>query len=327
MSKFKFIYLILGASLLFYIFKKVDFNLFLNELHKLRFSFFIILIIYFFGFILDSYAWKLCIENLIKKKLKLYDIFKIRIIGEAFNYILFQVGGEPIKAFLLKNNLNIKYKSSLGSLILAKTIILFALILFSFIGLASIFYTKKFGSNLENASLIGFLFFTILITLFFIVQRYKLTSKIHSLFKTKLSKKFNKYFKHLQETEHKLADFYKKTKKDFFKILFFNLSNWFFGALELYAIFILFDQKITFLEAIAIETLVQLVRAMLFFIPSNIGTQEGIFVIAVNALKDSTPLGLAVAVIRRLREVLWISIGLVLGFNQKIDFKEIKRRL
>ena len=100
MSKFKFIYLILGASLLFYIFKKVDFNLFLNELHKLRFSFFIILIIYFFGFILDSYAWKLCIENLIKKKLKLYDIFKIRIIGEAFNYILFQVGGEPIKAFL-----------------------------------------------------------------------------------------------------------------------------------------------------------------------------------------------------------------------------------
>ena len=66
---------------------------------------------------------------------------------------------------------------------------------------------------------------------------------------------------------------------------------------------------------------------MLFFIPSNIGTQEGIFVIAVNALKDSTPLGLAVAVIRRLREVLWISIGLFLGFNQKIDFKEIKRRL
>jgi len=66
---------------------------------------------------------------------------------------------------------------------------------------------------------------------------------------------------------------------------------------------------------------------MLFFIPSNLGTLEGVFVIVVNILKDSTSLGLAVAIIRRLREVIWISIGLILGFNQKIDFKEIKKKL
>ena len=327
MSKFKFLYLISGIALLVFIFNKVDFNLFLNELNKLRFSFFAILIIYFIGFIFDSYSWQLCIENLTKTKLKIHQIFKIRIIGEAFNYILFQLGGEPIKAFLLKNNFGIQYKTSIGSLILAKTIILFALIIFCFIGLLSIFYTNKFGANFENASLIGFALFTFLISLFFIVQRYKLTSKIHNVFKNKLSQKFNKFFKHLQETEYKIAEFYKKTKKDFFKILFLNLCNWFFGAFELYTIFFLLNQKITFLEAVAIETLVQLVRAMLFFIPSNLGTQEGVFVLAVNVLKDSTPLGLAVAIIRRLREVIWISIGLILGFNQKIDFKKIKSKL
>ena len=327
MSKFKFLYLIFGIALLVFIFNKVDFNSFLNELNKLRFSFFAILIIYFVGFILDSYSWQLCIENLVKTKLKLHQIFKIRIIGEAFNYIFFQVGGEPVKAFLLKNNYGIKYKSSIGSLILAKTIILFALIIFCFVGLVSIFYTNKFGDNFEKASLIGFVLFTTLISLFFIVQRYKLTSKLHNIFKNKFSKKFNNVFKHLKDTENKISNFYKKTKKDFFKILFLNLSNWFFGALELYAIFYLLNEKITFLEAVAIETLVQLVRAMLFFIPSNLGTQEGVFVLAVNVLKDSTPLGLAVAIIRRLREVIWISIGLILGFNQKIDFKEIKKRL
>ena len=327
MSKFKFLYLIFGIALLIFIFNKVDFNSFLNELNKLRFNFFAILIIYFIGFILDSYSWQLCIENLAKTKLKIYQVFKIRIIGEAFNYILFQVGGEPVKAFLLKNNFGIKYKLSIGSLILAKTIILFALIIFCFIGLISIFYTGKFGENFENAALIGFVLFTTLISLFFIVQRYKLTSKLHNIFKNKFSKKFNNLFKHLKDTENKISNFYKKTKKDFFKILFLNLGNWFFGALELYAIFYLLDERITFLEAIAIETLVQLVRAMLFFIPSNLGTQEGVFVLAVNVLKDSTPLGLAVAIIRRLREVIWISIGLILGFKQKIDFKEIKRKL
>ena len=327
MSKFKFVYLLFGIGLLVFIFNKVDFNSFLYELNKLRFNFLAILIIYFIGFILDSYSWQICIQNLVKTKLKLHQIFKIRIIGEAFNYIFFQVGGEPIKAFLLKNNFGIKYKSSFGSLILAKTIILFALIIFCFIGLISIFYTNKFGDKFEQVSLIGFLLFSTLITLFFIVQRYKLTSKLHNIFKNKLSKKFNKYFRHLQETEHKIADFYKKTKKDFFKILFINLFNWFLGALELYTIFFLLNEKISFLEAVAIETLVQLVRAMLFFIPSNLGTQEGVFVLAVNVLKDSTPLGLAVAIIRRLREVIWISIGLMLGFNEKINFKEIKKKL
>ena len=58
------------------------------------------------GFVLDTYSWKLCIENLINKKLIFHKIFKIRIIGEAFNYIFFQVGGEPVKAFLLKNKFN-----------------------------------------------------------------------------------------------------------------------------------------------------------------------------------------------------------------------------
>ena len=106
-----------------------------------------------------------------------------------------------------------------------------------------------------------------------------------------------------------------------------NLCNWFIGAIELYVIFILLNQKISFFEAVAIETLVQLVRAMLFFIPSNLGTQEGVFVIAVNILKDSTPLGLAVAIIRRLREVIWISIGAIFGYNQKISFKKIKSKL
>ena len=175
--------------------------------------------------------------------------------------------------------------------------------------------------------MIGFVLFTSLITLFFVVQRYKLLSKIHTLFKNKLSNKINNFFKILKETENKISVFYKKTKINFFKILFLNIFNWFIGALELYVIFILLDQKITFFEAVAIETLVQLVRAMLFFIPSNLGTQEGVFVLAVNVIKDSTPLGLAVAIIRRLREVAWISIGLIIGYNQKIDFKKIKSKL
>ena len=254
-------------------------------------------------------------------------IFKIRIIGEAFNYIILQVGGEPVKAWLLKKKFNIKYKTSIGSLILAKTIILVALIIFCFFGLLSIFYSNKFGNYYENISLIGFIFFTSLISLFFIVQRYKISSKLINIFKHKLPKKIKIIFEHIKDTENKISEFYKHDRKNFFKILLLNLSNWFVGAFELYVIFILLNQEITFFEAVAIETLVQLVRAVLFFIPSNLGTQEGVFVLVINILKESMSLGLAVAIIRRARELIWITFGLILGYNQKINIKKIKQKL
>ena len=91
MSKFKFIYLIFGIALLVFIFNKVDFNSFLNELNKLRFSFIIILFIYFFGFVFDCYSWKLCIENLINKKLIFTKYLKLELLEKHLIIFFFKL--------------------------------------------------------------------------------------------------------------------------------------------------------------------------------------------------------------------------------------------
>ena len=61
------------------------------------------------------------------------------------------------------------------------------------------------------------------------------------------------------------------------------------------------------------ETAVQLVRAGTFFIPGRIGANEIGLVFVVETLPGLPSLGLAVALVRRGRELLWIVWGLWLG--------------
>ena len=54
-------------------------------------------------------------------------------------------------------------------------------------------------------------------------------------------------------------------------------------------------------------------RSGTFFIPASIGAQEGAFLLVYTAITGSPSLGIAVALVRRLREVLWIGWGVALG--------------
>ena len=69
-------------------------------------------------------------------------------------------------------------------------------------------------------------------------------------------------------------------------------------------------------DAWILESLVQLVRAGTFFIPANIGAQEGVYVFVVGALTGNASAGLAAALIRRCRELVWIAAGLAIGSVQ-----------
>ncbi len=94
-----------------------------------------------------------------------------------------------------------------------------------------------------------------------------------------------------------------------------TLANWVLGAVELYLIFWFFDNPISMAEAWSIEAVVELVRAGAFFIPAGIGAQEGALVLIVAPITGQPPLGLAVALVRRLREIVWIVWGGVIGWR------------
>jgi hypothetical protein len=70
---------------------------------------------------------------------------------------------------------------------------------------------------------------------------------------------------------------------------------------------------LTFGEVWIVEATTQFVRAATFFIPASLGAQEGAIILVCTALTGSPTTGVAVAVVRRLREIMWILWGMFLG--------------
>ncbi|CAN0502784.1 unnamed protein product, partial [Ectocarpus sp. 8 AP-2014] len=70
---------------------------------------------------------------------------------------------------------------------------------------------------------------------------------------------------------------------------------------------------VSFSDAVIIEGVTQLVRTGSFFIPLSLGAQEGAIVLIAGSLTGSPSAGLAAALVRRARELLWIVWGLWLG--------------
>ncbi len=57
----------------------------------------------------------------------------------------------------------------------------------------------------------------------------------------------------------------------------------------------------------------QAVRTASFFIPANLGAQDGAVVLIVGAFTGAPAAGLSTAILRRLRQLAWIAAGFAVG--------------
>jgi hypothetical protein len=69
---------------------------------------------------------------------------------------------------------------------------------------------------------------------------------------------------------------------------------------------------LTFLHSVLILAFTSLFANLIGFLPLQLGVQEGGFMLSITALGLSAATGLFVSIICRVREIIWIIIGLVL---------------
>jgi uncharacterized membrane protein YbhN (UPF0104 family) len=119
----------------------------------------------------------------------------------------------------------------------------------------------------------------------------------------------------LREVEDRLVGFYTTERFHFGLSVFFAFGDWVCEAGATYLAVNLLGFPIDFFDAMVIESFVILVRSTLFFVPADLGTQEGAQVLICGAITGSPAAGLALAAIRRSRDLLWIIWGLAIGSN------------
>jgi uncharacterized membrane protein YbhN (UPF0104 family) len=239
------------------------------------------------------------------------------LVGEAFNRVtpLGAIGSEPIKAVLVKKHYRIGYRETTASLILIQTVANIALVGFLLVGLLLLLTTQVLPVAYQFAASVGMAIFSVLILLFFLVQRYKVFSRIGGwLGQSRLRTRLLTLVELTHDLEERLIAYYTGHRRRFAVAVATAFLSWLLGMLEVYCAFWLLGHKITLITAWVIEANVALMRALLFFVPGHIGTQEGTLVVMSGIITGSPTLGFAVAVIVRCREMMLILWGLALAW-------------
>ena len=85
------------------------------------------------------------------------------------------------------------------------------------------------------------------------------------------------------------------------------------GATELLVISVLLGYPLSLADAWTIEAVVQLLRQATGFIPGSLGVVEGSMLLLYGIFTGDPPAGVAVALVRRARELIFVAGGIALS--------------
>lgn len=116
----------------------------------------------------------------------------------------------------------------------------------------------------------------------------------------------------LEQIDSQIAMLHSQHKITFYSSLLLELSARIFSSLEIYIILRVFTPEVSGWDCVLILAFSSLFSNLIFFFPMQLGAREGGLALAVDGLHMSPALGVYVGLITRLRELLWIAIGMIL---------------
>lgn len=121
-----------------------------------------------------------------------------------------------------------------------------------------------------------------------------------------------KHAERIKEMDKLTADLFTHRKKDFFFALSIEVIARFISCIEIVFMAIPIGYHLSFFQAVIVAAFSSLFANILFFSPMQLGTREGGLGIAFSMLSIPLGVGVYVGLITRIREMFWISIGVIL---------------
>jgi len=267
-------------------------------------------------YVVEAYGWKITLGPS-AKNIPFWRVLAIRTAGEVVNMTTptAYVGGEPLKAYLLSKH-HVPIVEGLASVVIAKTTMTIAEVVFILMGIALAFWTVGAdGSSGQTVAAglvsVGFL---ILVTaaLVFVQQQGLFTWLLEFLRKIGLKIHYLEVReKRLRSLDRTILDFYRDNRLTFCFSIGLFFVGWMAEALEVYIIIYFLGGPAMALSAISISALSVFIKSGTFFIPGSLGAQDGGNMLVLKAFGYSDVTGITFALIRRFRELVWIGLGLL----------------
>ncbi len=315
-NSIKILFLICGIGLFVWVIQTVDMKSVGDLLWKLGWGFIWVLGIYGIVTWIDTLSWKYGFKPESSHQIGSFSLWRIRQIGESFNTItpFGTVGGEPIKAQLLKDHHGLTFKQGLASLVIARTTFLSALILFMIPGVVFLVNSETAADQFKSISVTLLTVFSTAIILFLLFQISGSLGKVTAWLKKPFPfLKDSSFFEEMRELDQLMSTYYRSHPGRLSRSIGYALLGWIVGLGELYVTLYFLGVEVSFTDLWIMEAVSQLIRVCSFFIPLGLGAQGGGLVLIFTSLGLSADLGLTVSFVRRIKELLWVGLGLLLG--------------
>ena len=255
--------------------------------------------------VFDTLGWRCAFLGEVRFRV----LFAARLAGEAFNLTTpAALGGEAVKAWLLRGH--VPLDASLASVIVAKTTITIAQGIFLLLGVVVAWSTILQGSLLFYGMLWLLALETIGLSLFVLVQTRGMLGWAGRLL-DRLGVGAVRGRSTLGRVDDALGQFYRTAPGRLALSIAFHFGAWFLGSLETWLILRFLGVEVSFATATVIEAFGTAIKVATFLIPASLGALEGGFLATFVALGLSAPAAISFSLVRRVREVVWIAIGLV----------------
>jgi uncharacterized protein (TIRG00374 family) len=201
----------------------------------------------------------------------------------------------------------------MASVVISRTILALAQALFVFIGVMVALMRLQQDTRLLMTVALGTILFGIPLLYLISISKKKgmFTATYNLLKRFNIRIKFlEEKEKHLKELDDNISQFYRTNTKGFYLCFIYYFMGWLAGVIEVYLILTLIGVPIDPFGALIIEALFTIARTAASFIPASLGGQEGGVLLIFLTLGLTMQAAMSFSVIRRIREALWIGMGL-----------------
>lgn len=314
---FQILALLAGVCLFVWVIHTIGANAILDSLRAVGFGFVVLLVIAGLRHLLRAAAWACCFEKG-ERRFSLFELFNVRLAGEAIRYISFTgpLLGEPAKAALLRKRLPMV--QGLSSLVVENLTYTFAAMLVTLCGLGLFVANFTLHRNVRFSALFiaAFMFAMVLAVRRAITRRTfdlsRLTRTLagaggHDGARAWLERKSVG----IERMESNVYEFYNQRGYTLLRVLLLELAANFASVLEVYVILSFMNLQATFLAAFIIEAVMKVINFAFFFVPGQVGVFEGGNALLLKALGLGAAAGVALALIEKIRTLAWTAYGLL----------------
>lgn len=243
-------------------------------------------------------------------------LLRVRLAGEAFNLVVPAggFGGEPLKAMLLKSHYGVGYRESSAGLVLARIQSLLGQFLFVAFAMVVMATATSLPAPYQATAWAGLGVLAFMTGGFIVTPKLRLSSRLGRRFgRRRWGQALAASLSAIEAVEDKVNAFARAHRARYAFSIAFATLRWLLGAAEMWIALRLLGHPIGVAEAIVLEGLLQLARSVSFFIPASLGTQDGALALAATAVTGVAAAGLGAALLRRVREIIFIALGFAMG--------------